>query len=213
VVIDRVGALVFVSGEDGLGPTGNEQVALWSTAPQFVGLARDYHLRLWRHAEPAGTRFVNLESPPTAVLPVVRGREGEPFQRLREITTLGMQVTGIEELRLDLPEIIETVARQLGRQIAETLDASTPIEVARELSQYYAKNALGQLQMVKERPLVLKVTECFACTKQSPEIGRVMCSGMLRTVLERRLGGTWTVSEPDPRRHATRGCIFSAAPG
>ncbi len=213
VVIDRTGALVFVSGEEGLGPTGNEQVALWSTAPQFVGLARDYHLRLWRHAEPSGTRFVRIDSPPTAVLPVVRGREAEPFQRLREITTLGMQVTGIEELRLDLPEVIETVARQLGRQIAETLDATTPVEVGRELSQYYAKNALGQLQVVKESPLVLKVTQCFACTRQSPEIGRVMCSRLLRTVLERRLGGDWSVSEPDPRRHATRGCVFSVLPG
>jgi sugar-specific transcriptional regulator TrmB len=212
VVIDRRGALVFVSGEEGLGATGMEQVALWSTAPRFVALARGYHLRVWRHAEPSEKRFVKIESPPTAVLPVVRGREAEPFQRLREITTLGMQVTGIAELRLDLPEIIETVARQLGRQIAENLEGTTPADVGRELSQYYAKNALGQLQVVKERPLVLKVTQCFACTRQSPEIGRVMCSRLLRTVLERRVGGEWVVSEPDPRRHATRGCVFSALP-
>ncbi|MGB6442024.1 MAG: helix-turn-helix domain-containing protein, partial [Thermoplasmata archaeon] len=78
VVIDRVGALVYVSGEEGFGRTGEEQVALWSSAPMFIQLARDYHRRLWTPAEHAEARFVELENPPAAVLPVVQGKEAVP---------------------------------------------------------------------------------------------------------------------------------------
>jgi len=56
------------------------------------------------------------------------------------------------------------------------------------------------------------VTGCFACTGDSPEIGRVMCPELLRTILEARLGQRWEVSKPDPTKHASRGCVFTATP-
>jgi sugar-specific transcriptional regulator TrmB len=210
VVVDREGALVYVSGEAGLGRTGAEQVALWSSSSGFVQLARDYHRRLWTPAIRAESRFVELENPPTAVLPVVVGHESVPFQRLKEIAKLGMRASGVQEFHLHLPELIETVARQLGREIAQGVDGGSPVEVARSLERYYAAHTLGQLTIVRERPLTLKVTGCFACTQDSPEIGRVMCPQLLRTVLERRLGQRWEVSKPDPTKHAQRGCVFTA---
>jgi sugar-specific transcriptional regulator TrmB len=214
VVFDRSGALVYVSGEDGLGATGEEQVALWSSAPMFVQLARDYHRRLWTPATRSEARLVELENPPSAVLPVVAGRESVSFQRLKEITKLGMRATGVKELHLNLPELIETIGRQLGREIADELDAGgSPQQVAAALAQYYETHTMGHLTTVKERPLTLKVTGCFACTSDSPEIGRVMCPQLLKTVLETRLGHHWEVSKPDPTKHAARGCLFVASPG
>ena len=209
VVIDRSGALVFLSGEEGLGASGEDQVALWSTAASFIGLAREYHHRLWRRGEAIDARVVELEAPSTAVLPVVKGGADEPFQRLRDVAEIGMRATGVGAIRFDLPDLIETVARQLGRQMAEQVHGSTPDGVARSLADYYARHALGQLHVVRQKPLTLKVTECFACTSSSPEVGRVMCPAMLRTVLESRLGSQWDVSQPDPRRHAVRGCLFT----
>ena len=212
VIIDKAGALVYVSGEDGFGRNSEEQVALWSSAPMFVQLARDYHRRLWTPATRSEERFVELESPPSAVLPVVAGREAVPFQRLREITKLGMKASGVRELHLNLPELIETIARQLGREIADQLEGRTPEEVARELSRYYETHTMGHFSVLKDRPLTLRVTGCFACTTDSPEIGRVMCPQLLRTVLETRLGQRWEVSKPDPTKHAVRGCLFIASP-
>lgn len=213
VVLDRSGALVFVSGEEGLGPTGEAQVALWSSAPTFVQLAREYHRRLWAPASRAEARFVDLDAPPTAVLPVVAGRESVPFQRLRDVAKLGMRASGIQEFRLNLPELIEVIALQLGREIAKDVEGQTPAEVARSLGRYYASHTMGQLSLVKEKPLTLQVTGCFACTPDSPEIGRAMCPQMLRAVLETRLGQRWEVSKPDPKKHATRGCQFTATAG
>jgi sugar-specific transcriptional regulator TrmB len=213
VIFDKLGALVYVSGEDGLGRNSEEQVALWSSAPMFVQLARDYHRRLWAPATRSEERFVELESPPAAMLAVVAGREAAPFQRLREITKLGMRASGVRELHLSLPELIETIARQLGREIADQLEGRTPEEVTHELRQYYETHTMGHLAMVKERPLTLRVTGCFACTADSPEIGRVMCPQLLRAVLETRLGHRWEVSKPDPTKHASRGCVFTATPG
>jgi sugar-specific transcriptional regulator TrmB len=212
VVIDRTGALVFVSGQDGLGSSGQAHLAIWSTEPTFVRLARDYHARLWSRGERAEARLVELEAPSKAVLPVVRGQEEEPFQRLKEIAQLGMTATGVQELRLELPELIETVARQLGRQIAEQVDGNSPQEIAHSLSTYYHDHTLGRLSVIRDKPLTLKVSQCFACTSQSPEIGRVLCPKMILTVLETRLGPGWEVSKPDPRRHAQAGCVFEVTP-
>lgn len=210
MVFDGTGALVFVSGEVGLGRAPDEQVALWSADPSFVGLARDYHRRLWTTAEKAEARLVELEEPSTAFLPVVVGREAVPFQRLKEIAKLGMRASGVHELRLDLPELIGTIARQLGREIAEAIDGSTPAGVSKSLSDYYATHTMGKLAVERERPLTLRVTGCFACMPDSPEIGREMCPQLLRTVLEARLGPGWAVSKPDPTQHARRGCVFTA---
>jgi len=210
VVFDGGGAMVYVSGDAGLGRAPEEQVALWSSEPGFVALARGYHRRLWRTGESAEERFVDLEEPASVALPVVSGREGLPFQRLREITKLGMRASGVREFRLDLPELIGTIARQLGREIAEDVEGSTPGEVTKSLSKYYASHTMGRLSVERDEPLTLRVTGCFACTADSPEIGREMCPQLLRSVLETRLGGRWVVTKPDPTKHAKRGCVFTA---
>jgi sugar-specific transcriptional regulator TrmB/predicted hydrocarbon binding protein len=212
IIIDRSGLLVFVSGEEGLGPTGDSQVALWTNSPELMSRARQYHQRVWSQGVAGPSRLVELESPSSAFLPVVQGRLAEPFLRLRELTELGMRATGVRELRFDLPEVIETVAHQLGKTIATRVEGRTPEEVGKSLSEYYGAHALGHLEVTKERPLTFKVTNCFACVPQSPEIGRVLCPRMLRTVLETRLGSSWEVSRPDPRRHAARGCLFTVSP-
>jgi sugar-specific transcriptional regulator TrmB len=210
VVIDGAGALVYVSSLEGFGRTNEEQVALWSSAPMFVQLARDYHRRHWTPAERAEVRFVELENPLTAVLPVAQGHEAVPFQRLKEIAKLGMRASGVKEFRLHLPELIEAISRQLGREIAEKVEGRTPEEVARSLTQYYETHTMGHLAVLKDQPLTLRVTGCFACTSDSPEIGRMMCPQLLRTVLETRLGQRWEVTKPDPTKHALRGCQFTA---
>lgn len=210
VVVDRDGALVFVSGEEGLGRSGEEQVALWSSSLAFVHLAREYHRRLWVPAVRADARFVELEHPSTAVLPVVAGKESVPFQRLKEIAQLGMRASGVQQIHLQLPELIETVAHQLGREIAKEVDGSTPAAVGASLARYYAGRTSAQLAVVRDRPLTLQVTGCFACTPDSTEIGRVMCPQLLKTVLESRLGERWAVSKPDPTKHSLKGCLFVA---
>lgn len=213
IVIDGGGALVYVSGADGLGTSDDEQVAVWSTAPKLVRRARDYHRRLWGRAVPAPARVVALEDRPNAVVSVTPSSAEEPFRPLGEVARLGLKATGLPELELDVPELIESIAAQFGRQIARNLDGATPKEVARSLSEYYQKHALGQLTIDRERPLVLRVRQCFACLPQSPEVGRVLCPGILRSVLESRTGARWAVSKPDPRRHARHGCVFTANPG
>lgn len=214
IQIDRVGALVFVSGEEGFGQGGEDQIALWSSAPSVLGLTRSYHRRIWSHSVPFAQRLVELErpSPTDTALPVGPGHAEATFHRLQEITELGMRATGLEQVQLDLPELIQTLALQVGRQVSGQITGQTPAEVARSLTGYYAAHAMGDLEVTRERPLVLKVTGCYACTPQWPEIGRVLCPKVLQAVFENRLGVGCQVSEPDPRHHATKGCLFKVAP-
>ncbi len=213
IVLDGSGAVVYVGGDGGADPAPVESVAVWSSAPAFVATARQRHRRLWAAGELAEARFVEIEDPPTAVLPVVAGKETVPFQRLKEITRLGMRVSGVRSFQLDLPDLIGTIARQLGREIAAEVEGHTPEEVVVSLARYYATHTMGRLSVVRDKPLTLRVNGCFACTSESPEIGREMCPQLLRAVLEARLGQRWGVSKPDPTKHASRGCLFVATGG
>ncbi len=212
IAIDRTGALVFASGEEGLGAGGDTQVALWSSAPEFLALVRQYHQRTWGRAVPAAARIVELEAPPSAVLPVRRGRDNAPFERLREIAGIGMRATGRPGLDLDVGGLIGAIAEEIGRAVAEEVEGRTPEELVRSLERYYASHGAGRLEVARTEPLVLRVTGCGACLPQSPEIGRVLCPRLLASVLKRRLGGGWEVSAPDPSRHASRGCLFGVSP-
>jgi sugar-specific transcriptional regulator TrmB/predicted hydrocarbon binding protein len=212
LVIDGAGAIVWVTGQQGLGESEANQVAVWSTAPRFVRLARESHRRLWARGRRADERIVEVDSPSGALLPMYREGESDALNRLTEVARLGMQATGLKVLNFDLPELIDTVARQLGREMAKELSGATPSEVAQSLVSFYDQHAMGRLTIVRENPLTLRVSGCFACTHSSPEVGRVLCPGMLRSALESRLGVHWDVSKPDPRRHATRGCLFTVTP-
>jgi sugar-specific transcriptional regulator TrmB/predicted hydrocarbon binding protein len=208
MAIDRMGAVAYVTGPEGIGGSTPFQVAIWSSSPSFRGLTEEYLRRSWSHAIPAERRIVELETPGRATLPM-RIDQSEPFDRLREIAALGMRTMGIDELRLDLPEAIEAIGRQVGRQVSEGLDGETPAEVTRSLVSYYRRHALGTLEVAREKPLTLRVTQCFACVRQSPEIGRSLCPSILKSILEHRLGAEYDVSQPDPKQHATRGCLFN----
>ncbi|MCI4325277.1 MAG: hypothetical protein L3K00_05290 [Thermoplasmata archaeon] len=211
VVIDRTGALIYVSGAEGLGASDTHQVALWSSAPSFFRLARDYHQRLWSKSSKVERRLVELETPVSAGLPVVQGREAESVDRIRDVTALGMRIAGVSGMTLDITELIATIGRQVGREVGRSLEGETPVEVARSLQTYYDTHAMGRLSMVKSQPLVLRVNGCFACVAQSPEVGRILCPQLIKAALETRLGNGYDVSRPDPRRHAQRGCVFSVS--
>ncbi len=212
ILIDRAEVALFVSGEEGFGAAGDAQVLLHTTDPRFLSLTREYQLRLWGHAVPAARRIAEIEGAPEGLLPVAQEQMSETFQRLREITELGMAATGLKEISIDLPNLIGEVAKQLGRQIGEEIEGRTAPEVGRSLVEFYARRGGGKMQVVREAPLTLKITGCFAC-KASPEIGRVLCSRLLAAAMERRTGASWDVSEPDPTRHAARGCLFSVTSG
>lgn len=212
ILIDRKAAAVFVTGADGLGASEAAQLMLWSTDPRFLALTRAYHQRLWSLSVPISVREAEIDEASRATLPIRRGTSrGETFARLQEIAELGMSATGIDELRVDLPELIEMVGRQLGRQLAEGMDGSTPEEVSKELADFYAQHAMGRVEVVRASPLTLNVRNCFAC-RHSPEVGRVLCPELIGTVLEQRLGERFDVSKPDPTRHAERGCTFAVRP-
>ena len=48
-----------------------------------------------------------------------------------------MRASGVGELRLNLPTVIEVLADQLGRQIAEEVEGATADSLAQSLAAYY----------------------------------------------------------------------------
>ncbi|MCI4353121.1 MAG: hypothetical protein L3K14_07020 [Thermoplasmata archaeon] len=211
VLFDKTGAVVYVAGD--LRPGGDEDqlVTVWTTDTDFLDLVRVQFQQLWNHCAPSEHRIVELEEPRTAALPVRLGREVESFNRLREITQLGMQVGGLRELPFDLPEFIDTVARQVGREIASELDGELPLEVARSLQEYYRAHNVG-FEILRPEPLLVRTDGCIACDGASPEVGRLLCPAILRTIFEARTGGRWEVARPEARKRKRAGHVFALSP-
>jgi HTH-type transcriptional regulator, sugar sensing transcriptional regulator len=211
VLFDKAGAVVYVAGD--LRPGGDEDrlVTVWTTDQEFLNLVRIQFHELWNHCAPSEQRIVELEEPRAASLPVRLGHEAESFNRLREITQLGMQVGGLRELPFDLPEFIDTVARQVGREIASELDGEIPLEVARSLQSYYRDHGL-RFEILQPDPLLLRADGCIACDGASPEVGRLLCPAILRTIFEARTGGRWEVARPETHKRGQGGHIFALSP-
>jgi sugar-specific transcriptional regulator TrmB len=211
VLFDRTGAVVYVAGEARPEADEDHLVTIWTTDTPFLGLVRGQFQQLWNHSTPSEERIVELEEPHAAALPVRLGREVESFNRLREITQLGMQVGALQELSFDLPEFIETVAHQVGRQIASELDGELPLEVARSLESYYRDHQL-RFEILQPDPLLVQTEKCIACDGDSPEVGRLLCPAILRTIFETRTGGRWEVGRPEARGRHRRGHLFALSP-
>ncbi|MCI4347069.1 MAG: hypothetical protein L3J97_00425 [Thermoplasmata archaeon] len=211
VLFDKTGAVVYVAGD--LRPGGDEDklVTVWTTDADFLNLVRVQFQQLWNHCAPSEHRIVELEEPRAAALPVRLGREVESFNRLREITQLGMQVGGLRELPFDLPEFIDTLARQVGREIASELDGELPLEVARSLQEYYRAHNVG-FEILQPDPLLVRADGCIACDGASPEVGRLLCPAILRTIFEARTGGRWEVARPEARKRNRSGHVFALSP-
>ena len=211
VLFDKTGVVVYVAGD--LRPGGDEDrlVTVWTTDAEFLNLVRVQFHQLWNHCAPSEHRIVELEEPPAAALPVRLGREVESFNRLREITQLGMQVGGLRELPFDVPEFIETVAQQVGRQVASELDGELPLEVARSLQVYYRARNI-RFDILQPEPLLIRSDGCLACDGASPEVGRLLCPAILRTIFEARTGGRWEVARPEARKRSQRGHVFALSP-
>jgi HTH-type transcriptional regulator, sugar sensing transcriptional regulator len=211
VLFDRAGAIVYVAGD--LRPGGDEDklVTVWTTDDEFLNLVRVQFQSLWNHSTPSEYRIVELEDGSATSLPVRLGRESESFNRLREITQLGMQVGGMQELPIDLPEFIDTVARQVGREIATQLEGERPLEVARSLQEYYRTHNV-RFEILQPDPLLVRTDGCIACDGASPEVGRLLCPAILRTIFETRTGGQWEVARPPARKRSQRGHVFALSP-
>jgi sugar-specific transcriptional regulator TrmB len=212
IVIDRAGALWFIGGGAPPAPPDGSPIGIWSTSPEFVRQAREYHRSRWATAVPFEERLVEIEAPSPVPLTLRPAMGNTTLVRLREVALLGLKTTGLREIHLNLPDWIDTVARQAGRQLAQQLEGTTPSEVAHSLAGRKGGPPGSTVTLVKERPLTLRIRGCFACTKDSPEIGRVLCPKLLSTVLESRVGGRWASSSPDPRQHARHGCLFTLTP-
>jgi len=211
VLFDKAGAVVYVTGDFRPGGDGDKLVTVWTTDPEFLDLVRIQFQQLWNHCAPSEHRIVELEEGGTASVPVRLGREVESFNRLREITQLGMQVGGLRELPFDVSEFIDTVARQVGREIASELDGERPLEVARSLQEYYRTHNL-RFEVLQPEPLLVRAEGCVACDGASPEVGRLLCPAILRTIFEARTGGQWEVARPPIRKRSQRGHVFALSP-
>ncbi|MCI4350305.1 MAG: hypothetical protein L3K15_02165 [Thermoplasmata archaeon] len=210
--IDRNGLFVNISDHYANGTAAKPLIGLWTTSPELLHSGREFFRHVWSRSTDYAARQVALEAPSGATLNIIAGHEDEGMFRLKEVAELGMRAVGIEELRLDLVGLIDTIGRQLGREIGDRVTGETPPEVVRALTEYYASHAMGAVSVVKDRPLTLRVTGCFASQSPSSEVGRLLCPAILGAALERRLGSRWAVSSSDFGRGRRGGCLFTIVP-
>ena len=211
IVIDRAGLLVFVSGEEGLGPTGEAQVALWTTSSDLLGRARQYHQRVWSQAIGAARRFVELD-PRRRSSPSSRVASPSLSSASARSPSSGCGPRAFGSSGSTSPSSSRPWRIRSGGPWRSASTGAMPSEVGASLGAYYESHALGKLEVVRElaghAPShgLLRLHAPVARDRSGPR------PKMIKTVLETRLGSPWEVSRPDPRRHASKGCVFTINP-
>ncbi|HZY70809.1 MAG TPA: helix-turn-helix domain-containing protein [Thermoplasmata archaeon] len=212
LVFDRSGMFVNISDHYANGAS-LPLVGLWSASPELNHSGREYFRHVWGRSTPFTQRLVELDGPSPATISLAGGvGDEDALLRLREVAELGMRVTGVGEVKLDLAGLIGAIGRQLGHEISGRLTGESPPDVVRALAAYYAEHALGEVRIVRDRPFTLRVDGCFSRTVPSNEVARLLCPAILGAALEGRLGSRWSVAASDSARSRNRACVFTIVP-
>lgn len=212
LVFDRSGMFVNISDHYANG-TSLPLVGLWSASPELNHSGREYFRHIWARSTPFTQRLVELDAPSPATISLAGGvGDEDALLRLREVAELGMRVTGVSEVKLDLVELIGAIGRQLGHEISGRLSGESPADVVHALAAYYSQHALGDVTIVRDRPLTLRVDGCFSRAAPSNEVARLLCPAILAAALEGRLGSRWSVDATEPGRSRNRSCLFTIVP-
>ncbi len=115
---------------------------------------------------------------------------------------------GLQSFGLDIHPALKEIGRDVGRVLAEDMDASSYDEVMAQLSDFWEKNGLGRIEWKGYDGV--KVLDCFDCSK-TVETGQSLCSldeGLLEGVLKSKLGVEYSVQEQECYGTGHEHCLF-----
>jgi sugar-specific transcriptional regulator TrmB len=124
--------------------------------------------------------------------------------------TVGNIATWLRNLNIDFEECLEHLGGKLGSAIAQNLKSKKPEPLLNELIGYWEKKNLGNIGIVKKKPLIISMENHMDCHK-NPEIAKGQCKfikKMIGTIIEEKTGKKCELQETDCRPDKRTYCKF-----
>lgn len=103
------------------------------------------------------------------------------------------------------------IGRQLGRDLANKLSATSLDTAIDELAAYWIQNGIGEMSWQDRSQLLLKIQDCSDCLGKAYGAGFTLCpfkEGFLEAVLQARTGNTFKVREIECCGTQAPNCLF-----
>lgn len=111
----------------------------------------------------------------------------------------------VESMGIDTDEVLSTLGREMGSQIASKLRSKNKDPLLKEMARFWKKNNLGEVRVERKRPLIISMENYMNC-RESPAVAKSLCSFVkttVETIMTTKLNAHCTVKKmscPDQGR-------------
>jgi sugar-specific transcriptional regulator TrmB/predicted hydrocarbon binding protein len=109
---------------------------------------------------------------------------------------LGSAKAYIDLLGLKSKPVFDSLAQTIGKGLSTNFKANTANSLIKELAKYWEDNALGELKVIKKKPLTLQASQVFKCGEKRPKKPHIFCEftrTLLDVIFAERLKGKATI--------------------
>lgn len=104
----------------------------------------------------------------------------------------------IDLLGLRPGPIFDSFAGTIAEELSSKLKSTTLIALVNELSTYWEENSMGELKIVKKKPLTIQVSQFFKCGAKGPKEPHMFCKftrSLLNGVFAKKLKGKTEITK------------------
>lgn len=88
--------------------------------------------------------------------------------------------------------VFKSMASSIGEGLSSNFKSDNPLDLMKEMSAYWEENDLGEVKIVKEKPITVRISHFVKCKARTPKGGGLFCSfveSMLGAIIDKALGG------------------------
>lgn len=119
--------------------------------------------------------------------------------------TMGTIGNWVESIGIDTDEMLTTLGKEMGSQIASKLRSKNKDPLLKEMARFWKKNNLGEVRVERKRPLIISMENYMNC-RESPVVAKSLCNfvkATVETIMTTKLNAHCTVKKmscPDQGR-------------
>jgi sugar-specific transcriptional regulator TrmB/predicted hydrocarbon binding protein len=118
--------------------------------------------------------------------------------------------TWVESVGIKTDDALVTLGREIGRQVSGNLKSKKKEALLKEMSTYWKKHDLGQVNIERKRPLIITMENYMNC-RESPEVAKSLCNfvkATVETIMITKLNADCTVKSISCPDHGRTFCRF-----
>lgn len=120
----------------------------------------------------------------------------EPFSFMRSLFRAMRYI--IEAMGIDAKPALRLTGREIGAEIAKLMQATTPLDLIKELADFWETHRMGTITIVKAQlPFEVVIDNCYECCGM-PDVGTTLCAldeGLISAIFDEKLGVESIVKE------------------